>query len=66
MQFEYRQQGSALSSASQWDEERQTDVSLLDGVAGKIGARFGETNLALFQSVEALLPSFEEFSKKWK
>jgi len=57
------QQGSALSSASQWDEERQTCFSLLDGVTGEIGARFGETNLALFQSVEALLPSSEEFLK---
>ena len=43
--------------------ERQTYFSLLHGVTGEIGARFGETNLALFQSVEALLPSSEEFLK---
>jgi len=57
------QQGSAQSSASQWDQERQSYFSLLDGVTREIGARFGETNLALFQSVEALLPSSEEFLK---
>ena len=35
------QQGSALKSASQWHEKKQTYFSLLDGVTGEIGARFG-------------------------
>jgi len=55
--------GNITSQWGEWDQEKQAYFSLLDAVTGEMRIRFGETNLALFQSVEALLPSSEQFLK---
>ena len=54
--------GNITSQWGEWDQEKQA-FSLLHAVTGEMRIRFGETNLALFQSVEALLPSSEQFLK---
>ena len=46
---------------STWDGTKRAYFSLLDSVAGELSARFGESNVALLQSVEALLPASEVF-----
>jgi hypothetical protein len=43
--------------SSLWNQERQAYFSLIDSVTGEIGSRFGEANIALFQSISALQPS---------
>ena len=42
---------------SLWNQERDAYFALTDSVTGKIGSRFGEQNLTLFQSISALQPS---------
>ena len=46
---------------STWDGTKQAYFSLLYSVAGELSARFGKSNVALLQSVEALLPASKVF-----
>ena len=50
-------QSGNTNKTSQWNQERQAYFGLIDSLTGEISARFGEANIALFQSITSLQPS---------